>query len=87
MQQILAAFCHHLYISDEVGCSQIRDSEDMRVPEPAEPTFVLRSAEVFANVTIMVLKHFWDPMTEISGVTCLHHQKSAPLEQLWLQSD
>lgn len=74
------------FIGNQVGCSQIRDSEDMRVPESAEPTFVLRTwdvctrgvlcaklfAEVFANVTIMVLKHFWDPMTEISGVTCPH---------------
>lgn len=31
-------------------------------------------AEVFANVTVMVLKHFWDPMTEISGVTWLQTQ-------------
>lgn len=78
------------FIGNQVGCSQIRDSEDMRVPESAEPTLVLRTwdvctrgvlsrvlcaklfAEVFANVTIMVLKHFWDPMTEISGVTCPH---------------
>lgn len=25
------------------------------------------SQKVFANVAIMVLKHFWDPMTEITG--------------------
>jgi len=54
--------------------SQAPDGDDDNPPGPDSLEWVdgacfnfFSMFVVFANVTIMVLKHFWDPMTEISG--------------------
>eukprot|EP00435_Cladocopium_sp_Y103_P052901 s779_g16.t1 len=54
--------------------SQAPDGDDENPPGPDSLEWVdgacfnfFSMFVVFANVTIMVLKHFWDPMTEISG--------------------
>jgi len=61
-------------IENDGSKSQAGDGDDDNPPGPDSLEWVdgacfnfFSMFVVFVNVTVMVLKHFWDPMTEISG--------------------